>query len=872
MIRKICSITLLFLLTVVANAQVVECTYKNTEKAGYSERDNYVCEDNHPRLRIRENLLKDPSPQKYMYACYYHRSAFGNQGWGSHKYTPSMQEILYVSKPSALCNEILSNIKNFDAAEEKNIIRRVVSQSIGHYLRTVINYYKQESNDSLNLSWIKTNEYPHSCLGCNNEPYVDSLHRAWFWKDKKYHKFFIRDKEPLKGHGVTIELGNDMPNTGCKSGTSLTFLIDNDYRIVFPKEMKEYPCFDSISIKGLGYYNENFYYDIDLGEIHRLYRQDSVKDGDLFFKNIIETIAAEKKKIATQKAANSLFKKAWENAKNTPLDESVEHSIKLCYNNGWEQKCNASLSNIKSDMRYFFYLKEPFLSEQFDMETIDLGNVENKKIEFTIVMNWNDLNNWNNNDYWDEKWGSKDLYEECKEKLGKIQIEVGFESKRNFVEGPQKVSLSIGDYLVENENSHPWIKKVSIPLENFTSNINENFNWKRIEKVFIKADYPNLDGECFSVFGRDNLFPILEKNFYDIINVVIINTAPEKKVLDIDPTTCSFRNKGSFQKGLVNANNTYICSDSGWSLYSVKIGNVEVAAHNLDVGGTTFTYDNMYFEEKDQIETWNRYSRTWGHIYGKSNLQNICPDGWRLPKESDLKEIKNQVDSKQAVFPYINYSYENSANEYGCVDMYGNRVWRDTSLCEITSSKTYFGGTYIIPDDGKRKKYSEVHPNRYWAMDENGVAFVYGVDNFKKIEGYTDDINFIRCVKNTDDNIVSKEPSSENIAQRKERLKNQKQESASAAAESAKQDDDEKSSISTTKLLRIAVFSAVAVGGAAAAYMFDKKAKDATATPPANEQEFKKGHDDAKQNQNVRNISLGVAAVGLVALGISILF
>lgn len=110
------------------------------------------------------------------------------------------------------------------------------------------------------------------------------------------------------------------------------------------------------------------------------------------------------------------------------------------------------------------------------------------------------------------------------------------------------------------------------------------------------------------------------------------------------------------------------------------------------------------------------------------------------------------------------------------------------------------------------------------------------------------------------------------IAQRKERLKNQKQESASAAAESAKQDDDEKSSISTTKLLRIAVFSAVAVGGAAAAYMFDKKAKDATATPPTNEQEFKKGHDDAKQNQNVRNISLGVAAAGLVALGISILF
>ncbi len=144
----------------------------------------------------------------------------------------------------------------------------------------------------------------------------------------------------------------------------------------------------------------------------------------------------------------------------------------------------------------------------------------------------------------------------------------------------------------------------------------------------------------------------------------------------------------------------------------------------------------------------------------------------------------------------------------------------------------------------------------------------------------------VRCVK-SDNNLgkvqstskkkspvvaVTSSTADDEIAQRKERLKNQKQESASAAAESAKQDDDDKSSISTTKLLRIAVFSAVAVGGAAAAYMFDKKAKDATATPPTNEQEFKKGHDDAKQNQNVRNISLGVAAAGLVALGISILF
>ena len=100
---------------------------------------------------------------------------------------------------------------------------------------------------------------------------------------------------------------------------------------------------------------------------------------------------------------------------------------------------------------------------------------------------------------------------------------------------------------------------------------------------------------------------------------------------------------------------------------------------------------------------------------------------------------------------------------------------------------------------------------------------------------------------------------------------NPKQEKASAVAESAKQNDSD-NSMSTTKLLRIGVFSAVALGGGIAALVFDKKAKKATATPPTNRAEFQKGHDDAKQNQNVRNVSLGVAAAGLVALGLTFLF
>ncbi|MDD5943727.1 hypothetical protein [Fibrobacter sp.] len=356
---------------------------------------------------------------------------------------------------------------------------------------------------------------------------------------------------------------------------------------------------------------------------------------------------------------------------------------------------------------------------------------------------------------------------------------------------------------------------------------------------------------------------------------------------------CTDDRVGELKQSELDSSRIFRCGENHqWNTYAFRIGNVEVAPHNLDVGGKTFTLDNIYFEEENQIKAWNRYSRNWGHIYEKSDLHNVCPDGWRLPNESDLQEIKQRVDSKQAVFPYVDYSFEDPTgnDELRCIDMYGNSVQRDTSLCETSWTKTYFSNNaYIIPDDGKRRKYSYVHPNVYWGMGKNGEVFVYGVDNFKKRDkdrNYVDDVNFIRCVK-SDNNLgkvkttakkrspvvaATSSTADDEIAQRKERLKNQKQESASDAAVSVTQDDDDKSSISTTKLLRIAVFSAVAVGGAAAAYMFDKKAKDATATPPTNEQEFKKGHDDAKQNQNVRNISLGVAAAGLVALGISILF
>jgi hypothetical protein len=60
--------------------------------------------------------------------------------------------------------------------------------------------------------------------------------------------------------------------------------------------------------------------------------------------------------------------------------------------------------------------------------------------------------------------------------------------------------------------------------------------------------------------------------------------------------------------------------------------------------------------------------------------------------------------------------------------------------------------------------------------------------------------------------------------------------------------------------------------GGIMAVVFNKKAKDATATPPQNQQEYQKGLDDAKKFQTIRNVSLGLVAAGLVGVGVTFLF
>ena len=70
----------------------------------------------------------------------------------------------------------------------------------------------------------------------------------------------------------------------------------------------------------------------------------------------------------------------------------------------------------------------------------------------------------------------------------------------------------------------------------------------------------------------------------------------------------------------------------------------------------------------------------------------------------------------------------------------------------------------------------------------------------------------------------------------------------------------------------IGIFTGVAVFGAILTNLFDEQAKNATATPPSNANEYRKGYDDSGKYQSIRKVSLGIAALGLVGIGITFLF
>ena len=70
----------------------------------------------------------------------------------------------------------------------------------------------------------------------------------------------------------------------------------------------------------------------------------------------------------------------------------------------------------------------------------------------------------------------------------------------------------------------------------------------------------------------------------------------------------------------------------------------------------------------------------------------------------------------------------------------------------------------------------------------------------------------------------------------------------------------------------IAISGAVAVAGGVMAAVFNNKAKSASEETPMNPAEYNDQHDRIQKNQQMRNVSLGIMAAGLVGIGVTFLF
>ena len=93
-----------------------------------------------------------------------------------------------------------------------------------------------------------------------------------------------------------------------------------------------------------------------------------------------------------------------------------------------------------------------------------------------------------------------------------------------------------------------------------------------------------------------------------------------------------------------------------------------------------------------------------------------------------------------------------------------------------------------------------------------------------------------------------------------------------SAAKAASGKSDGEVSKSRVHWIPIAIAGAVAVTGGVLAAVFNNKAKSASEETPVNPDEYNDMHDRAEKNQLLRNISIGVAALGVVGIGVTFLF
>ena len=228
-----------------------------------------------------------------------------------------------------------------------------------------------------------------------------------------------------------------------------------------------------------------------------------------------------------------------------------------------------------------------------------------------------------------------------------------------------------------------------------------------------------------------------------------------------------------------------------------------------------------------------------------------CPSGWRLPDTSDVNALFRAVGGRKNAAKSLKQNGSWSKNG---PDLYGfsleHMPYPNDPGGKYGPYALWKGGVPFWTSTEVEKRFSYKADDLVWTMffEDNGDAA--SVQTSPK-GAYLP----IRC--------VAKSEKKSGIVWNRDKPQN----SADDATEEMKNEGGKK-----IHWVPVSIFAGVAIAGGVMAYVFDKKVKAATSTPPTTAEQYQSGLDDAKSNQTTRNIGIGVMAAGLLALGITFLF
>ena len=425
---------LLLLLSFGANAQVVKCVPTTKEWGfdqflGYSHWTYYYdCTDG--LQRRLEDRVDQPSYAKNHYSC------------------PKMKN-LFSSKPN--CADVIKNrekqndrYKNTRATEDfASIFVRQFQKCDDLFtpkaLQYLINGGGEPTWGNLGITPQTYSIHDVSTLVINAQDMTGGRTDS-----TKGCENCVSCVEPKKGYGFSVVLNKDLAGSKCKKGTTITVNVEKDSLMpceVYPsKESNE--CSKEIhynlSSRGFGCHGHE---SVAQANFSNALRKGKTQAGSEREKNAVET------------AINTYARK-----------QGVKYSFgyvcnssnfyDACGSRAFESTYAARLFPKKrnGEMRSESILAYPS-KEFFNTANsfIDLSRTRHSlKLEFTIVMDWNEYEKWNTKGYWDESWEDKwDTDQSYQIHRNKLRITASF----GCPEGRRSSLVAIDDFVVEKNAS-----------------------------------------------------------------------------------------------------------------------------------------------------------------------------------------------------------------------------------------------------------------------------------------------------------------------------------------------------------------------------------------------------------------------------------